>query len=69
MKWKTISLIALGLLLVFATTAFPEYTLRAAATAEGGGTSSAEQYHLTFTLGQTSPVGVSANLGISGTER
>jgi hypothetical protein len=61
MKWNAILLAAVGVLLAFGGPAFPGYTLRTAGTAEGGGTSSAGQYDLTFSLGQTSPVGESSN--------
>jgi len=55
-----------GLMLVVAVLAFAgaasaEYTLRTAGTAEGGGFSSGGSHNLAFTLGQASPVGVSAN--------
>ncbi len=58
-------LTALGVMLAFAGAASAEYTLRAAGTAEGGGTSSGGDYSLTFTLGQTSPIGVSTNTNYS----
>jgi len=58
-------LTALGVMLAFAGGASAEYTLRAAGTAEGGGTSSGGDYSLAFTLGQTSPIGVSSNTDYS----
>jgi hypothetical protein len=53
----------LAIVLVFALTggASAEYTLRTSGTAEGGGFSAAGSHSLAFTLGQASPVGISAN--------
>jgi hypothetical protein len=47
--------------LALAGPARAEYILRTAGTAEGGGFSSGGGHSLTFTLGQTSPIGMSAN--------
>ena len=47
--------------LALAGPARAEYTLRTAGTAEGGGMSSGGGHSLVFTLGQASPIGMSAN--------
>jgi hypothetical protein len=56
-----VGLTTLILSLAFAGAASAEYTLRTAGTAEGGGASSGGGHSLAFTLGQTSPVGMSGN--------
>lgn len=59
MKPKDATILALGAVLLLAGPSLATYTIPVDAFTEGGGTGSVEQYVLTYTAGQASPVGIS----------
>jgi hypothetical protein len=65
MKGKAIFLVAAVALLLNAGPGLADYSIPIRTAAEGGGRASAPPYNLTYTVGQTSPVGGSSNADYS----